>query len=87
MKSKTENVNLDDYLKPTKMCDSDNQIVIQKAQALTEIASTDKEKAKAIFYFIRDEIEFYMSPYFGTASNTLKQGNIKCFPNKSLEII
>ena len=86
MESKTENVNLADYLKPTKMCDSDNQIVIQKAQILTKNASTDKEKAKAIFYFIRDEIEFYMDPFFGTASNTLKKGGGFCVPKANLQI-
>jgi len=86
MESKTENVNLDDYLKPTKMCDSDNQIVIRKAQVLTGSAPTEKEKAKAIFYFIRDEIEFLIDPYFKTASNTLKKAHGFCVSKSNLQI-
>lgn len=86
MQIENDNVNLDDYLKPTKMCDSDNPIIIQKAHELTDSASTDKEKAKAIFYFIRDEIEFNMDPFFGIASNTLKEAHGFCVGKANLQI-
>ena len=54
-----KNFNLADCLKPTKMCDSAHPFIIQKAQSLTKMVDTNEEKAKAIFYYIRDSIEFF----------------------------
>ncbi len=79
-------VNLDDYLKSSKMCDSDNPIIIQKAQNLTNEVSSDKEKAIAIFNYIRDDVEFFMDPYFETASNTLKAVKGFCASKANLQV-
>ncbi len=86
MTLENENVNLDEYLKSTKMCDSDNPIIIQKAHELTDSASADKEKAIMIFNYIRDEIVFFMDPYFEKASNTLTKAQGFCVGKANLQI-
>ena len=86
MELKNENVNIDEFLKPTNMCDFDNPIIIQKAHNLTDNSSTDKEKAIAIFNYIRDEILFFFDPYFKTASNTLKKGGGFCMSKANLQV-
>jgi hypothetical protein len=81
-----KNVNLADCLKPTKMCDSAHPFIVQKAQSLTKMADTDKEKAKAIFYYIRDSIEFFMDPFFSTASDTLRNVRGFCVSKSNLQV-
>jgi transglutaminase-like putative cysteine protease len=56
---KRDNLNL--YLKPTFVIDSDSEIVKEKAILLTEKWNSQKEKAKALFYFVRDEVKY--TPY------------------------
>jgi hypothetical protein len=56
-----ERDNLDLYLKPTFVIDSDSEMVKEKAVLLTEKVDSQKEKAKALFYFARDEIKY--TPY------------------------
>ncbi len=86
MSSVKEVSDLEDYLKPTKMCDSNTPDIISKAGNLTKMALTDKEKAMAIFDYVRDEIDFIMDPYFQTASNTLKKGIGFCVGKSNLQI-
>lgn len=76
----------EEYLKATRMCDSNHPTIIQKAQELTKNASSDKEKAIKIFYFVRDEIPFLMDPFVKSASNTLKKGYGFCIPKTNLQI-
>jgi len=45
-------------LKPTFFIDSDAESVKEKALELTEGVKGEKEKAKRIFYFVRDEIKY-----------------------------
>jgi len=81
----TERDNLDLYLKPTFAIDSDSEVVKEKATSLTEKYSSQKEKAKALFYFVRDEIKYnpYL-PFHSTgrsdyrASKTLQRGEGFC---------
>jgi len=49
------------YLKPTPVIDCDAPPVREKAQNLAGDNENDVEKAKALFYFVRDEIKY--NPY------------------------
>jgi hypothetical protein len=51
-------VKINQYLKPTFFIDSDAEPVKEKALELTEGVKGEKEKAKRIFYFVRDEIKY-----------------------------
>lgn len=74
---------MDKYLRCTEIIDCDTGAILAKAQALTEGLQTDREKAIALFYFVRDEIEH--NPYalnndceHFKASATLEAGNGGC---------
>ena len=74
---------MDKYLRPTAVIDWDTESVKQKAQELTRGLKTDREKAIALYYFVRDEIKH--NPYAEgsrpedfKASVTLQKGNGYC---------
>jgi transglutaminase-like putative cysteine protease len=56
-----EQDNLDHYLKPTFTIDSGSEVVKERATLLVEKYRFQREKAKVLFYFVRDEINY--SPY------------------------
>jgi len=71
------------YLKPTFVIDSDSRVVREKVALLTERCSSQKEKAKVLFYFVRDAIKY--DPYLALcsfedyrASKTLLRGEGFC---------
>jgi transglutaminase-like putative cysteine protease len=71
------------YLKPTPVIDCNAPVVREKAQNLTRDKENDVEKAKALFYFVRDEIKY--NPYVlhnlaehNKASVTLSRGEGYC---------
>jgi transglutaminase-like putative cysteine protease len=71
------------YLKPTSIIDCDNQSIQEKAKDLTQGEENVIEKAKSLFYFVRDEIRYnvYTSkslPEHFRASNTLSEGEGYC---------
>ncbi len=74
---------MDKYLKATATFDCDSEAIRKKAQQLTEGKANDIEKAKALFYFVRDEIPYnlyapkHMPEHF-KASNTLARGTGYC---------
>ncbi len=78
-------MNLEDYLKPTKLCDCDNQEIIAKAKELTQNDKEPKEVALSIFHFVRDQIRFMMCN-FEKASETLKIGLGDCGTKTNLQI-
>jgi transglutaminase-like putative cysteine protease len=47
-----------DYLKPTATIDCDNQLIREKACNLTKGTNDTAAKAKNLFYWVRDEIEY-----------------------------
>jgi transglutaminase-like putative cysteine protease len=49
---------IEDYLKPTATIDCDNQLIREKARSLTEGTNNTAVKAKNLFYWVRDEIEY-----------------------------
>ncbi len=70
-------------MKSTEIIDCDARSVKQKAQALTEGLESDREKAVALYYFVRDGIKH--NPYAPSqlredykASSTLKRGHGFC---------
>ncbi|MBN2461968.1 MAG: transglutaminase domain-containing protein [Dehalococcoidia bacterium] len=46
------------YLKPSPTIDSNNNSIRQKAIALTKTERTAADKAKSIFYWVRDKIKY-----------------------------
>ena len=71
------------YLKCTKIIDCDNETIKNQAQLIVKDLETDKEKAVALYYFVRDEINH--NPYAPAsvaedhmASLTLERGNGQC---------
>ena len=74
---------MEKYLASTYTMDCDEPSIKNKAAELTKGQSTDVDKAKTIFYFVRDSIKY--NPYGGIspleeykASATLKRGNGYC---------
>lgn len=53
--------NMERFLKPSPTIDSDNDSIRQKAIALTKGKQTATDKAKSLFYFVRDTIKY--NPY------------------------
>ena len=76
---------MEDYLKPTKFCDCDNQEIIDKVKELTKNDKTPKEMALSIFYFVRDQITFMMCET-DKASETLKKGHGHCSTKTNLQV-
>jgi len=83
--TRPEQDNFDPYLQPTFVIDSNSKIVKEKAMLLTEKYSHKGEKAKKLFYFVRDEIKY--NPYVAfnsfdrsdyCASKTLHRGDGYC---------
>ena len=75
--------NLEKYLKPTAVIDWDTEAVKQKAQELTRGLNTDREKAIALYYFVRDKIKHNpfaegLRPEDYKASVTLERGYGSC---------
>ena len=77
------NLRTQEYLKPTFFIDCANPYIQQKTTDLTEEQENIIEKAKSLFYFVRDEIKYnpYASkslPEHYRASNTLAQREGYC---------
>lgn len=77
---------MEEYLRPTKMCDCDNTQLRQKAEIITKAAGTPKEAALNIFYYTRDEILFGLDYPDIRASQTLKKGRGFCITKSNLQI-
>jgi transglutaminase-like putative cysteine protease len=76
-------VTLEKYLEPTFTFDTDSESIKEKSRELTEGLEDAVGKAKALFYFVRDEISYniyvkkHMPEHF-RASNTLARGKGYC---------
>ncbi|MBD3197908.1 MAG: hypothetical protein GF317_22845 [Candidatus Lokiarchaeota archaeon] len=72
-----------ELLQPTKFLDYHRKKVGQKAEEITKSYADPKDKAVALFYWVRDSIRynqfgFYMIPANFKASVTLRRGNGFC---------
>ena len=75
---------MEEYLRCTDIFDYDVELVSEKAQIITESKQTDKEKAVALFYSVRDEIRYNLYALgelreYNKASVVLERGNGFCF--------
>ena len=77
---------MDEYLRPTELCDSDSQIIQSKAEGITKDATTPKQGAMFIFDFVRDKITFGMDLFDRKASETLNKGVGFCITKTNLQI-
>lgn len=76
------------YLRPTAFIDSNNPQVIAYANGKTKDAITDRQKAVALYYAVRDDIMYdpyhlVLDPKAISASQTLERGSGYCI-EKSL---
>ncbi|MBA7646586.1 hypothetical protein ES703_54351 [subsurface metagenome] len=77
------NFQVEKYLKPTAAIDCEHRSIKEKAQDLTKEPEKITEKAKSLFYFVRDEIKYnpyvpkHLAEHF-RASNTLSRGEGYC---------
>ena len=74
---------VEEYLKPTPIIDCNSRSIQEKAKDLTKGQENTKDKAKSLFYFVRDEIKYnpyvprYLAEHF-CASSTLSRGEGYC---------
>jgi len=74
---------MENYLTCTEIIDCDTESIVAKAQELTHGLETDREKAVALFYFVRDGIKY--NPYApgdfhdNRASVVLERGHGFCY--------
>jgi len=74
---------MEKYLKPTRFIDCDSPSIQQKSKDLTKEQEDNIEKAKSLFYFVRDEIKYNMYlpkalPENFIASKILSRGKGYC---------
>ena len=77
---------MDEYLKPTELCDCDNIELQRKAKELTKGAETPKEAALRIFYFVRDEIPWTVGHSDVKASSIMKEKKGQCCNKTNLQV-
>ncbi len=77
---------LEEYLKPTELCDCGNPEIINKSNELIGQNSKPKDAAIKIFNFIRDEIPFEANKADEKASDTLQRGSGFCVTKSNLQI-
>ena len=77
---------MDEYLKSTVLCDSGNEAIQRKAQALIKNASTQKEAALEIFSYVRDRILFGLDNSDVKASETLRKRIGFCITKSNLQV-
>ena len=77
---------LEEYLKPTELCDCGNPEIINKSNELIGQDSKPKDAAIKIFNFIRDEIPFEANKADEKASDTLQRGSGFCVTKSNLQI-
>jgi transglutaminase-like putative cysteine protease len=82
---------MEEYLKPTSTVNSDDPTIKNKAQEVTKGQKEVIEKARSLFYFVRDKIRY--NPYLPRhlpehfrASNTLARGEGFCIQKAALLI-
>jgi len=78
------------YLQPTQYFDFNKKFVSRKAIEITSGLKTDKEKAIALFYWVRDEVKYNAFSYYPKikanlkASVTLRRKNGFCMSKSTL---
>lgn len=81
-----ESADLRTFLTATQMCDADDVAVRGLAAEVTRQARTPREAAVALFYWVRDEIEYTMGDWNWRASETLRLGKGTCSNKANLMV-
>jgi transglutaminase-like putative cysteine protease len=81
-----DNEGLKDFLKASELCDSENPLVKATAKRIIEKATTPKDAAVWIFYFVRDKIPLFFVGPWKTASETLRIGKGSCLTKATLQV-
>ena len=63
---------MEEYLKPTEFLDFDKKRVYEKAIEITKDLKTDKEKAVALFYWVRNTLRYNAFSYYPKIRANLK---------------
>ncbi len=82
---------MDIYLRPTPTIDCDNLLIREKAQEICRDQHEVSDKAKYLFYFVRDEIKYNLyvpsdKPEYFKASRILQERNGFCIQKAVLLI-
>ncbi len=77
---------MDEYLKPTPLCDSDNEEIKKKVRELIKDVVSPQEAASKIFHFVRDGIKYALDFVDVKASHTLKTKLGTCEHKSKLQI-
>lgn len=77
---------MEEYLKPTDLCDSGSQAIKAKAKELTEDVDSARKAAQRIFGFVRDGILFGFDRRDDKASDTLKKQVGFCVTKTNLQV-
>lgn len=74
------------YLAATPLCNWNHRDIRRKTQEITAGASSPAEKARQIFYFVRDNIRFSLAYSRSTACQTLHKGYGECGTKTNLQV-
>ena len=77
---------MEDFLKETEYCDFSHPKIKFVAEKITANLTSDKEKAVAIFYWVRDEIYYRVGFWNQKASKTLEEEKGTCTNSANLFI-
>jgi transglutaminase-like putative cysteine protease len=66
------------YTMPTRLCDSEDPWLRERAQRIVAGTDSPTEKALRIFYSVRDDVRFSLAYSHSTASQTLRRGYGEC---------
>lgn len=67
-----------EYLRITKLCDFDREIVIRKAEEITSGAKNNREKSSRILDFWKNGVKFEYGDWDVSASEALERGRAMC---------
>lgn len=88
MKLKFESNNINDYLASTKIIDWQTPAIIEKAKEITKDETTEIDKARCLYEWVRDEIphsnDAGLSVVTCAASEVLSEGTGTCFSKSHL---
>jgi len=80
--SNRTNIDLKKYSQPTDLINADHPLIRKQVDALQHGAGCDEERARRLFYFIRDEIKYDFKPKLEAsgyrASSILEEGGGFC---------
>jgi hypothetical protein len=76
----------DRFLAASKTCDADHPAIEAAALSLARSGDSERDKAIAVFHFVRDEILFQFSRFSDRASDTLTSKRGHCYQKANLQI-